>query len=99
MVMKLKKIWLDGKFIDWDDAQVHILTHSLHYGVAAFEGVRCYRCEDGRSAVFRHKDHTQRLFNSAKIYMMEIPFTQAEILSASKDDMRKCVCCTPITII
>ena len=88
MVMKLKKIWLDGKFVDWDDAQVHILTHSLHYGVAAFEGVRCYRCEDGRSAIFRHKEHTKRLFNSAKIYMMEIPFTPAEIISASKETIR-----------
>jgi branched-chain amino acid aminotransferase len=84
MVMKLKKIWLDGKLVDWDDAQVHILTHSLHYGVAAFEGIRCYRCDDGRSAIFRHKEHTKRLFNSAKIYLMDIPFTQDEILAATK---------------
>jgi branched-chain amino acid aminotransferase len=84
MVVKLKKIWLDGKLVDWDDAQVHILTHSLHYGVAAFEGIRCYRCDDGRSAIFRHKEHTKRLFNSAKIYLMDIPFTQDEILAATK---------------
>ena len=65
MVDKLKKIWLDGKLIDWDEARVHVLTHSLHYGVAAFEGVRCYACHDGRSAIFRHREHTRRLFNSA----------------------------------
>ena len=88
MVEKLKKIWLDGKLVDWDDAQVHILTHSLHYGVAAFEGVRCYKCDDGRSAIFRHKEHTRRLFNSAKIYMMEIPFTPEEIIAATKETIQ-----------
>lgn len=88
MVEKLKKIWLDGKLVNWDDAQVHILTHSLHYGVAAFEGVRCYKCSDGRSAIFRHADHTKRLFNSAKIYMMKIPFTREEIMAATKDTLK-----------
>ena len=58
---KLEKIWLDGKLVNWDDANVHILTHSLHYGLAAFEGERCYACEDGRSAIFRHKESTQSL--------------------------------------
>ena len=87
MVEKLKKIWLDGKLVDWDDANVHVLTHSLHYGVAAFEGVRCYKCDDGRSAIFRHADHTKRLFNSAKIYMMEIPFTLEEVIAATKDTL------------
>ncbi|HNU73201.1 MAG TPA: branched-chain amino acid transaminase [Deltaproteobacteria bacterium] len=84
MVDKLKKIWLDGKLIDWDEARVHVLTHSLHYGVAAFEGVRCYACHDGRSAIFRHREHTRRLFNSAKAYLMKIPFTQDEIMDATK---------------
>lgn len=84
MVAKLKNIWLDGKLVDWDDAQIHILTHSLHYGVAAFEGIRCYKCDDGRSAIFRHREHTKRLFNSAKIYLMDIPFTQDEIMAATK---------------
>jgi branched-chain amino acid aminotransferase len=88
MVEKLKKIWMDGKLIDWDDAQVHILTHSLHYGVAAFEGVRCYKCDDGRSAIFRHVEHTKRLFNSAKIYMMDIPFTPEEIIAATKETIQ-----------
>ena len=88
MVEKLKKIWLDGKLVNWDDAQVHILTHSLHYGVAAFEGIRCYKCDDGRSAIFRHKEHTKRLFNSAKIYMMDIPFTPQEIIAATKETIQ-----------
>ncbi len=88
MVMKLKKIWLDGKLVDWDDAQVHILTHSLHYGVAAFEGVRCYKCDDGRSAIFRHQDHTRRLFDSAKIYLMNIPYTTDEIIEATKQTIK-----------
>jgi branched-chain amino acid aminotransferase len=87
MVIKLKKIWLDGKLVNWDDANVHILTHSLHYGVAAFEGVRCYLCEDGKSAIFRNREHTQRLFNSAKIYLMQIPFTQQEIMDAAKETL------------
>ena len=88
MVQKLKKIWLDGELIDWDDANVHILTHSLHYGVAAFEGVRCYRCEDGSSAIFRHSDHTRRLFDSAKIYLMEVPYSQDAIMEATKETLK-----------
>lgn len=84
MVEKLKKIWLDGNLVDWDEANVHVLTHSLHYGLAAFEGVRCYQCEDGRSAIFRHKDHTRRLINSAKIYLMKIPYSQEELMTATK---------------
>lgn len=88
MVMKLKNIWLDGKLVDWDDANVHILTHSLHYGLAAFEGVRCYLCDDGRSAIFRHREHTKRLFSSAKIYLMDVPFTPEEIMEASRQVVR-----------
>ena len=63
MVEKAKKIWLDGSFVDWDDANVHILTHTLHYGLGIFEGIRCYECEDGRSAVFRLPEHVERFFN------------------------------------
>lgn len=88
MVDKLKKIWFDGELIDWDDANVHILTHSLHYGLAAFEGIRCYSCEDGKSAIFRHKEHTKRLFNSAKIYLMDIPYTEEEIMDATKQTLK-----------
>ena len=82
MVPKTKKIWLDGKFVDWDAAQVHVLSHTLHYGVGAFEGIRCYRTEDGGSAIFRLKEHVDRLFASAHIVLLEIPFTPEQIRDA-----------------
>jgi len=85
---KAKKIWMDGKFVNWNDANVHILTHSLHYGLAAFEGIRCYKCADGRSAIFRLPEHTERLFNSAKIGLMEIPFSVDTINKATADTMK-----------
>ncbi len=59
MVEKAKFIWLDGKFIPWDEAQVHIMTHSLHYGLGVFEGIRAYHCQDGRTAIFRLKEHVR----------------------------------------
>jgi len=64
VVDKLKYIWLDGKLVDWDAAQVHVLTHGLHYGSGAFEGIRAYELSDGRSAVFRLKEHMRRLADS-----------------------------------
>jgi len=81
------KIWLDGKFVDWDAANVHVLTHTLHYGLGVFEGVRCYETAKG-SAIFRLEDHTKRLFNSAKIVGFKIPFTEAEINEATKETVR-----------
>jgi branched-chain amino acid aminotransferase len=74
MVEKVKYIWMDGKFVNWDKAQIHILTHSFHYGLAAFEGIRSYKTVDGRSAVFRLKDHVQRLYDSTKIMGFEVPY-------------------------
>ena len=79
MVQKADKIWFDGKLVPWDEAQVHVLTHTLHYGVGVFEGIRCYTCTDGGSAVFRLQEHVERLFLSAKINEMVIPFTQDQI--------------------
>ena len=67
-------IWMDGKLVDWRDAKLHVLTHSLHYGMAVFEGVRAYKTNKG-TAIFRLHEHTTRLFNSAKIFQMKIPFT------------------------
>ena len=67
MVDKVEKIWMDGKLVDWDAAQVHVMTHTLHYGLGVFEGIRCYRTHDGKAAVFRLREHTRRLFDSAKI--------------------------------
>jgi branched-chain amino acid aminotransferase len=82
MVDKAKKIWMDGEFLNWDEANVHILTHTLHYGLGVFEGIRCYECTDGRSEVFRLNDHTVRLFDSARISQMEIPYSIQEINQA-----------------
>ncbi|HMK66586.1 MAG TPA: branched-chain amino acid transaminase [Thermodesulfobacteriota bacterium] len=79
---KAKKIWMDGKMVPWDKAQVHILTHTLHYGLGVFEGIRCYHCTDGRSAIFRLPEHVERLFDSARAMEMDIPFTQEKIREA-----------------
>jgi len=79
MVEKAKLIWLDGNFLPWDQAQVHIMTHSLHYGLGVFEGIRAYHCQDGRTAIFRLKEHIRRLFDSAHIMQMDIPFSPAAI--------------------
>lgn len=88
MVDKLEKIWIDGKFVNWDDANVHILTHTLHYGLGVFEGIRCYKLADGRSAVFRLREHVKRLFESAHIMTMEIPFTEEQIFDACIETVR-----------
>jgi branched-chain amino acid aminotransferase len=84
-----KEIWLDGRFVDWSDAKVHILTHTLHYGLGVFEGIRCYQTADGRSAVFRLADHIRRLFDSARINLIEIPFGRKEIEEASLEALRR----------
>jgi branched-chain amino acid aminotransferase len=88
MVEKVKKIWLDGKLIDWDDANVHILTHTLHYGLGVFEGIRCYKTADERSAIFRLGDHIHRFFDSAHICFMDIPFTEDDISQASIETLK-----------
>ena len=62
MISKTKKIWMDGRFLDWDDATIHVLTHTLHYGLGVFEGIRCYKTQKG-PAIFRLDDHVERLFN------------------------------------
>jgi branched-chain amino acid aminotransferase len=82
------KIWLDGQFVPFDEANVHVLTHSLHYGCAVFEGMRCYQGEDGRSAIFRAREHIRRLFESAHILEIDIPFASEEILKACADTVR-----------
>ncbi len=88
-MIREKKIWLDGKLVDWDEANVHILTHTLHYGMGVFEGIRCYKSDDGRSAIFRLREHTRRLFDSAHISQMEIPFTQDEINEATASILKE----------
>ncbi|MFT3734041.1 MAG: branched-chain amino acid transaminase [Rhodocyclaceae bacterium] len=80
-------IWMDGKLVPWREATTHVLTHSLHYGLSVFEGVRAYNTNRG-TAIFRLKEHTDRLFNSAHIYMMKIPFSKDEINEAQKEVVR-----------
>ena len=84
---KVEKIWMDGKLVDWDDARVHILTHTLHYGSGVFEGIRAYATSQG-PAVFRLTDHIVRLFDSAKMLMIDIPFTVEELVEATKETVR-----------
>src|SRR5213595_2180676 len=80
-------IWYDGKLVPWREANTHVLTHSLHYGLAVFEGVRAYKTEIG-TAIFRLQEHTKRMFNSAKIYMMEIPYTPEVLMEAQREVVR-----------
>ena len=82
------KIWMDGQMVEWQDAKIHVLSHTLHYGCGAFEGVRAYKTVDG-TAIFRLREHTERLFNSAKILRMKIPFTQEQVMQAQLDVVRE----------
>ena len=82
------KIWMDGQMVEWRDAKIHVLTHTLHYGCGAFEGVRAYKTEQG-TAIFRLQDHTRRLFNSAKILRIPMPFTQDEVNEAQRAVIRE----------
>lgn len=86
--MENGKIWMDGEFVPWDEAKVHVLTHTLHYGVGTFEGIRCYTCEDGRSAVLRLPEHVERLFDSAHILDLKIPFTPEQLIQACLETVR-----------
>lgn len=87
MINKTEMIWMDGKFVKWDDAQVHILTHTLHYGLGAFEGIRCYSTPKG-PAIFRLNEHVKRLFQTAHIFLIDIPFTENEIKKAIIDTVK-----------
>ncbi|HWH49261.1 MAG TPA: branched-chain amino acid transaminase [Burkholderiales bacterium] len=80
-------IWYDGKMVPWREATTHVLTHSLHYGLAVFEGLRAYKTAKG-TAIFRLKEHTERLFNSAHIYMMKLPYDRETLMAAQKEVVR-----------
>ncbi len=80
---KVPFIWMDGKFVAWDEAKIHVLTHALHYGSGVFEGIRLYETEKG-TAIFRLNDHLNRLFFSAKALSMKIPYTKKELTAASR---------------
>lgn len=85
MVEKVSKIWMDGKFVNWDDANVHILTHTLHYGLGAFEGIRSYKRETGDSAIFRLEEHITRLVDSLRIVSLKCPFEKQQLMDACKE--------------
>ena len=87
MLQATEKIWMNGSFVKWDDARVHILTHSLHYGTGVFEGIRCYKADSG-PAVFRLQEHVNRLFDSAHILQMEMPFTREAVTEAILETIR-----------
>jgi branched-chain amino acid aminotransferase len=89
MVEKATYIWLDGDFIPWDEARVHILTHTLHYGLGVFEGIRAYHCHDGRTAIFRLSEHIQRLYDSAHVMQLAMPFTKAQVEEACIEILRR----------
>lgn len=84
---KCDKIWFNGEMVDWDNAKIHVLSHVVHYGSSVFEGIRCYKTEKG-SAVFRLQEHVDRLFDSAKIYRMEIPYSPSEVCEAILETIR-----------
>jgi branched-chain amino acid aminotransferase len=88
-VDKSSWIWLDGTFVPWDDANVHVLTHTLHYGLGVFEGIRCYRGDDGRSAVFRLREHNRRLYDSARILGLTIPYDADALDAACLETVRR----------
>ena len=88
-MQKSDVIWLDGEFVPWEAAQVHVLTHTLHYGLGVFEGIRCYQTDDGRSAVFRLREHIRRLFGSGRILSLTIPFTEDAINAACLETIRR----------
>src|ERR671924_1973173 len=84
-IQATEKIWMDGEYVDWDEARIHILTPSIHYGWGVFEGIRAYESDGGGSAVFRLTDHMERLFRSAKIYHMEPPVSLEGAIKVTKD--------------
>jgi branched-chain amino acid aminotransferase len=88
LLKKVDKIWLDGKLVAWDDAQEHVLAHSLHYGLGAFEGIRAYKLTDGKTAVFRLREHVDRLYESCHIATIEIPFAREKLVEACVEVVR-----------
>jgi branched-chain amino acid aminotransferase len=78
-------IWMNGEFVAWEDAKVHVLTHALHYGTAVFEGERAYELADGGTGIFRHREHLERLHNSARLYYMDVPFSADELREATHE--------------
>ena len=87
-VVKGEKVWLDGKLIGWNEANVHVMTHALHYGLGVFEGIRAYRTHDGRLAIFRLREHIRRFLDSAHIIMLDMPYTEDQLVEACCEVLR-----------
>jgi branched-chain amino acid aminotransferase len=87
-MQKTERIWLDGELVPWDAAQVHVMTHTLHYGLGVFEGIRCYEGADGRSAIFRLREHLERLFGSAHILELTMPYSREQLADACRETVR-----------
>jgi branched-chain amino acid aminotransferase len=88
-VLRADKCWIDGKFVNWDDANVHLMTHALHYGLGVFEGIRAYKTQDGRIAVFRLRDHIRRFYDSAHICMLKMPYSDEAVAEACLELIRQ----------
>jgi branched-chain amino acid aminotransferase len=88
MVEKLQKIWIDGELVKWDEAQIHLLTHSMHYGLGAFEGIRAYKRSNGKSYVFRLREHIDRLYDTCKMTLIAPKFTREQVMQACCDTLK-----------
>jgi branched-chain amino acid aminotransferase len=88
-VLRSDKVWMDGRLIKWDEAQVHVMTHALHYGLGVFEGIRAYKTKDGRLAVFRLREHIRRFLDSAHICLLKIPYSENELMEACLELLRQ----------
>lgn len=87
-ILKADKVWMDGRLIAWDDANVHVMTHALHYGLGVFEGIRAYRTKDGELAIFRLREHIRRFLDSAHIIMLKIPYSEDQLVQACIDVLK-----------
>jgi branched-chain amino acid aminotransferase len=87
-VLRAEQIWMDGKFVKWDEGQMHVMTHALHYGLGVFEGIRAYPTHDGRLAIFRLREHIQRLVDSAHILMLKLPYTTEQLMEVCVELLR-----------
>ncbi|MBX7100653.1 MAG: branched-chain amino acid transaminase [Myxococcaceae bacterium] len=87
-VLKADQVWMDGKLVPWADAQVHVMTHALHYGLGVFEGIRAYQTKDGRLAIFKLREHIRRFLDSAHICLLKLPYTEDQLMAACVDLLR-----------
>jgi len=88
MVDKVKSVWMDGKFVAWEDANVHVLTHTMHYGLGSFEGIRAYKRTDGSTTIFRLREHIERLFDTCKLCLLEPTFSREQVEQACAELLR-----------